>query len=166
VGRTNLRGHGVWTWRWSRETRHAHDRRARSPDSTCEHGIRMSKSRPTGLAEPSASATSQPSPTSMASPSGRNYCELLQIPLIAPPAETKTSYRRLLLSHHPDNSDLTKDRPARADVDIGFSLGIHHPIFPAIPNKARCRTLLPPYLSPSRNRPAHGLSLEDFEDLG
>jgi len=51
------------TWGWSRETRHAHDRRARSPNSTCEHGIRMSKSRPTGLAELTRlfSATENPS---------------------------------------------------------------------------------------------------------
>lgn len=122
---------------------------------------------PTGVAEPSASATSQPPPTFMADPPGRNYYELLQIPQTASPAEVKASYHRLLLSHHPDKLDLTKDHPTRADVDIGLLKEAFTTLFfPESRTKYDSELSSHPHLSPSRSRPAHCVSLEDFKDLG
>ena len=103
----------------------------------------------------------------MVNPSGRNYYELLQIPQTAPPAEIKASYHRLLLSHHPDKLDLTKDHPTRADVDIGLLKEAFATLFsPESRTKYDYELSSRPHLSPSRSRPAHSVSLEDFEDLG
>ena len=139
----------------------------RQLDSACKHGIRMSESRRTELAELSASATYRPSPASMTNSPGRNYYELLQIPQTASPAEIKASYHRLLLSHHPDKSGLTKDHPTRADVDIGLLKEAFTILFsPESRTKYDSELSSRTYLPPSRSRPAHSVSLEDFEDLG
>ena len=140
----------------------------RQLDSACKHGIRMSESRRTELAELSASATYRPSPASMTNSPGRNYYELLQIPHTASPAEIKASYHRLLLSHHPDKSDLPKVHPARMDVDIGRLKDAFITLFsPESRIKYDSELSSRPDLSESsRSRPAHIVSLEDFKDLG
>lgn len=96
-----------------------------------------------------------------------NYYELLQVPRTASPAQIKASYHRLLLSHHPDKSDVSKENPARTDFDIGSLKEAFTTLF-APESRARYDSELSSRsdLSSSRSRPAHIVSLEDFEDLG
>jgi diphthamide biosynthesis protein 4 len=103
----------------------------------------------------------------MANPSERNYYELLQIPQTASPAEIKASYHYLLLSHHPDKSDPSNDRPTQTDIDIGLLKEAFITLFsPESQMKYDSGLSCRPRLSPSRSRPAHIVSLEDLENLG
>ena len=100
---------------------------------------------------------------------GRNCYELLQVPRTASFADIKASYHRLLLSHHPDKSHSSKENSNRTDVDIG-SLKEAFVTLSSPESRMRYDSELSshPDLSPSRSRsrPAHIISLEDFEDLG
>ena len=103
----------------------------------------------------------------MANPSGRNYYELLQVTQTASPAEIKASYHKLLLSHHPDKSGLSKDSPTRADLDIGLLKDAFITLFfPESRIKYDSELSSHPHHPSLRSRPAHIVSLEDFEDLG
>src|SRR5579872_3421180 len=108
----------------------------------------------------------------MTNSSRRNYYELLQVPRTASPSEIKASYHRLLLSHHPDKSDPSKENEnlARTDVDIGSLKEAFVTLFtPESRTKYDFELLTRPDSSPSRSsrsRPAHVISLEDFEQLG
>ena len=103
----------------------------------------------------------------MADSSGRNYYELLNVPQTASPAEIKASYHRLLLSLHPDKSDTSKDHPTQTDVDIGRLKDAFVTLF-SLESRMKYDSELAsrPDPSSSRSRPAHIVSLEDFEDLG
>ena len=103
----------------------------------------------------------------MADSSERNYYELLTVPQTASPAEIKASYRRLLLSLHPDKSDTSKDHPTQTDVDIGRLKDAFVTLF-SLESRMKYDSELSsrPDSSLSRSRPAHIVSLEDFEDLG
>ncbi|KAF9780905.1 hypothetical protein BJ322DRAFT_1082337 [Thelephora terrestris] len=105
----------------------------------------------------------------MAASSGQNYYELLQVPQTASFADIKASYHRLLLSHHPDKSDPSKHNSTQTDVDIG-SLKEAFTTLSTAESRMRYDFELSslPCLSsrPSQSRPAHVVSLEDFEDLG
>jgi diphthamide biosynthesis protein 4 len=104
----------------------------------------------------------------MADSPGRNHYELLQVPRTASPAEIKASYHRLLLSHHPDKVDTSSgDGPAQTDIDIGLLKEAFVTLFsPESRIKYDSELSSRPDLSPSRSRPAHIVSLEDFDDLG
>ena len=103
----------------------------------------------------------------MTDPAGENYYELLQIPRTASPAEIKTSYHRLLLSHHPDKSDPSEDPSTRTDIDIGRLKEAFVTLFsPESRIKYDSELSSRPHLSSSRSRPAHIVSLEHLEDLG
>ena len=103
----------------------------------------------------------------MADSHGQNYYELLNVPRTASPAEIKASYHRLLLSLHPDKSDASKDRPAQMDVDIGrLKEAFVTLTSPESRIKYDSELSSRPDSSSSRSRPAHIISLEDFEDLG
>lgn len=97
----------------------------------------------------------------------RDYYELLQVPRTASPEEIKASYHRLLLSHHPDKSDTAKENPTRTDIDIGSLKDAFTTLF-SPESRIRYDSELSSRSnsSPSRSRPAHIVSLEDFEDLG
>jgi len=101
--------------------------------------------------------------------SRRNYYELLQVPRTAPFADIKASYHRLLLSHHPDKSNPAKQNSTRTDIDIG-SLKEAFVTLSSPESRTRYDSELSsrpdPSLSRGRSRPAHIISLEDFEDLG
>lgn len=106
----------------------------------------------------------------MATSSRRNYYELLQVPRTASSADIKASYHRLLLSRHPDKSSPSKGNQTGADADIG-SLKEAFTTLSSPESRMRYDFELsssPSDLSsrPSRSRPAHVVSLEDFEDLG
>ena len=102
----------------------------------------------------------------MTDPSGRNYYELLQVPRTASPAEIKTSYHRLLLSHHPDKSDASRNDPTRIDVDIGLLKEAFITLSsPESRIKYDSELSCRPDSSSSRSRPAHFVSLEDFENI-
>jgi len=102
----------------------------------------------------------------MAGLSGQNYYELLQVPRTASPAEIKAAYHRLLLSHHPDKSDASRDSSARTDVDIGRLKEAFTTLFSPESRTKYDSELVHPHLSSSRSRPAYIVSLEDFNDLG
>ena len=105
----------------------------------------------------------------MADSSGRNYYDLLNVPRTASPAEIKASYHRLLLSLHPDKSDASKDHPTRlgTDVDIGRLKDAFVTLFsPESRMEYDSKLSSRPDPSSPRSRPAHIVSLEDFEDLG
>jgi len=108
-----------------------------------------------------------PEKSSMADPSSRNYYELLQVSRTATPAEIKTSYHRLLLSHHPDKSDPSRNTHARTDIDIGM-LKEAFIILSSPESRMKYDSELSyhPDPSSSRSRPAHVVSLEDFENIG
>ncbi|KAF9644861.1 DnaJ-domain-containing protein [Thelephora ganbajun] len=104
---------------------------------------------------------------SMTDSSRRNYYELLQVPRTASPAEIKASYHRLLLSHHPDKSDASKQNSTRTEIDIGWLKEAFATLFsPESRIKYDSELSFCLDLSSSRSRPAHIVSLEDFEDLG
>jgi diphthamide biosynthesis protein 4 len=104
---------------------------------------------------------------SMAKPSDRNHYELLQIPQTASSAEIKALYHRLLLSHHPDKSDPSKDRPTQTDIDIGLLKEAFTTLFsPESRMKYDSELSSHPHLSSPRSQPAHIVSLEDLEDRG
>jgi len=102
----------------------------------------------------------------MAGSSGQNYYELLQVTRTASPAEIKAAYHRLLLSHHPDKLDASRDSPARTDVDIGRLKEAFTTLFSPESRMKYDSELVHPHLSSSRSRPAYIVSLEDFDDLG
>lgn len=103
---------------------------------------------------------------SLTDPPGRSYYELLQVPRTASPAEIKASYHRLLLSHHPDKSDPSKQNSTQAGIDIG-SLKEAFGVLSSPESRIRYDSELSSSSDPalSRGRPAHIVSLEDFEDL-
>ena len=103
---------------------------------------------------------------SLTDPSGRSYYELLQVSRTASPAEIKASYHRLLLSHHPDKSDASRENSTQADIDIGLLKEAFGVLF-SPESRVRYDSELSSCSdsSPSRSRPAHIVSLEDFEDL-
>jgi len=104
----------------------------------------------------------------MASSSGRNHYELLNVPRTASPAEIKTSYRKLLLSLHPDKSDASKDNPTRTDIDIG-QLKNAFLTLSSPEHRLKYDSELSSHRhdpSSSRSRPALIVSLEDFDDHG
>jgi len=105
--------------------------------------------------------------TSMSDSPRRNHYELLQVSRTASPAEIKASYHRLLLSHHPDKSDASKENPTRTDIDIGSLKEAFTTLF-SPESRMRYDSELSSHPDPSssRSRPAHIVSLEDFEDLG
>jgi diphthamide biosynthesis protein 4 len=101
--------------------------------------------------------------------SKQNYYDLLQVPRTAPLADIKASYHRLLLFHHPDKSYSSKGNSTQMDIDIG-SLKEAFVILSSPESRMRydselCSRPDPP-LSRSKSRPAHIISLGDFEDLG
>ena len=103
----------------------------------------------------------------MADSTRRNYYELPQVSRTASPAEIKASYHRLLLSHHPDKSDSSKDNTPRTDIDIGRLKEAFTTLFsPESRTRYDSELSSRPDPSSSRSRPAHIVSLEDFEDLG
>ena len=100
-------------------------------------------------------------------PSRRNYYELLNVPRSASSAEIKASYRQLLLSLHPDKFDASKDNPTPANIDIGQLKDAFVTLSsPEDRLKYDSKLSLRPDPSPSRSRPAHTVSLDDFDDLG
>ena len=105
--------------------------------------------------------------SSMSDSPRRTYYELLQVSRTASPAEIKASYRQLLLSHHPDKSDVPKENPTRTDIDIGSLKEAFTTLF-SPESRIRYDSELSSRRDPcsSRSRPAHIVSLEDFEDLG
>lgn len=97
----------------------------------------------------------------------RSYYELLQVPRTASPAEIKASYHRLLLSHHPDKSDASKENSTQTGIDIGSLKEAFAVLFSPesrITYDSELSSCSDPSLS--RSRPAHIVSLEEFEDLG
>ena len=106
-------------------------------------------------------------PTPMADSPAWNYYELLNIPRTASPAEIKASYRKLLLSLHPDKSDAPKDNTTRTDINIGQLKDAFVTLFsPEHRMKYDSELFSRHDSSPSRSRPALIVSLEDFEDFG
>ena len=103
----------------------------------------------------------------MAESPRRNHYELLQVSRTASPTEIKASYHRLLLSHHPDKSDASKEDPTRTDIDIGLLKEAFTTLF-SPESRTRYDSELSSRSDPSssRSRPAHIVSLEEFQDLG
>lgn len=101
-------------------------------------------------------------------PKGNHY-ELLRVPPTASFADIKASYHRLLLSHHPDKSYPSKGGSTGTDVDIG-SLKEAFVVLSTPESRTKYDSELSSRpdasSSGSRSRPAHIISLEDFEDLG
>lgn len=105
----------------------------------------------------------------MADLPAQNYYELLQVPRTASPADIKTSYHRLLLSRHPDKSEPSKESSARTNVDIGLLKEAFTTLFSPesrMKYDSELSSLPNTPSRPSRSRPAHVISLEDFEDRG
>jgi diphthamide biosynthesis protein 4 len=102
----------------------------------------------------------------MADSPGQTYYELLQVSRTASPAEIKISYHRLLLSLHPDKSGLPRECSTQTAVDIG-SLKEAYTTLISPESRLRYDSELSsrPDISSSRSRPAHIISLEDFEDF-
>lgn len=99
----------------------------------------------------------------------QNHYELLQVPRTASFVDIKASYHRLLLSHHPDKSYTSKGTSTQTHVDIG-SLNEAFSTLSSPESRMRYDSELSSHndllSSQSRSRPAHVVSLEDFEDLG
>ena len=99
-------------------------------------------------------------------PFERDYYKLPDVPRTASSAEVEASYHQLLLSPHPDKSDTSKDNPTLTNTDIGqlkdafvILSSLRDPLY----DSELCSR---PDSSPSRSRPAHIVSLEDFDNLG
>ena len=102
----------------------------------------------------------------MADSTGKNHYELLNVPRTASPAEIKASYHRLLLSLHPDKSNASKNHSTRMDVDIGELKEAFNTLLSSESRiKYDSELSSCPDSSSLRSRPAHVVSLEDFEDL-
>ena len=97
----------------------------------------------------------------------RNYYELLQVSRIAPPVESKAPYHRLLLSHHPDKSDASKENPIRTDIDICSLKEAFNTLF-SPESRIKYDSELSSRSDPSssRRRPAHIVPRKDIEGLG
>jgi len=116
--------------------------------------------------EPWPRAVTTP-PMSTTDPPGRNHYELLRVPRTASPTEIKASYRRLLLSRHPDKSDTSKGGSTPTESDIGLLKEAFVTLFsPESRVKYDSELSSRPDPTLPTGRPADIVSLEDFEDLG
>ena len=120
-----------------------------------------------GLIDLAVSTSHRSAGSSMSDSPRRSHYELLQVSRTASPAEIKASYHRLLLFHHPDKSDASKENTTRTDIDIGSLKEAFATLFsPESRMRYDSELSSRPYPSSSRSRPAHIVSLEDFKDLG